>query len=407
MTEATETNGSGPDAGSLPADRLKQAAQSLLKAATDKAVGAALDQVEGLTGRLTEVAANGGSGLASAFGGGGGDSEGGGIGGALKNAASTLKDKVGNVIPGMKGEDDDSEDDGDGSGGGGGGGDGGARGKFKFMNIFEVQDVGVPLRVVYDQWTQFADFPSFMKKVETVDQESDEKINWKAQVFWSHRSWETTIVEQIPDTHIIWTSTGAKGHADGAVTFSEIAPNLTRIVLILEYYPQGFFEKTGNIWRAVGRRARLEFKHFCRHVMMDTLINREELEGWRGEIRDSEVVKTHEEAMEEEQEAAEDSDEGADDEYADDEYADDEDADDDELAAEDDEYDEYDEDVDDEPAAEDEDELVDEDEDEVVEEDEDEPVDEESDDDLEAEDEPEEEPERPRRRSRRREAAPA
>ncbi len=237
----------------------------------------------------------------------------------------------------------EGDGDGDGDGDGGGGGGGGARGKFKFMNIFETQDVGVPLRVAYDQWTQFADFPSFMKKVETVNQESDEKSIWTAKVFWSRRSWDTTIREQIPDSHIVWVSSGAKGHADGCVSFSELAPNLTRIVLILEYYPQGFFEKTGNLWRAVGRRARLEFKHFCRTVMMDTLLNRDDLEGWRGEIRDSEVVRTHEEAMEEEQAAAEEAedsdvddedgfdaeDELADDELADDELADDEATDDD------------------------------------------------------------------------------
>jgi hypothetical protein len=411
MTEAT-----GKVTDALPVDRLKGAAQTLLKAATDKAVGAALDQVEGLTGRLTEVAANGGTGLASAFGAGGGDDDdsegGGGIGGAIKNAATTLKDKVGNVIPGMKGEDDDEDGDGDGSGGGGGG-DGSGRGKFKFMNIFEAQDVGVPLRVAYDQWTQFADFPSFMKKVETVNQESDEKSTWTAKVFWSRRSWDTTIREQVPDSHILWVSSGAKGYADGIVTFSELAPNLTRIILILEYYPQGFFEKTGNLWRAVGRRARLEFKHFCRHVMMDTLINREELEGWRGEIRDSEVVKTHEEAMEEEQAAAEDADsEEGEDEYDDDELAaeDEEDEladDDDELAAEDeDELADEDLDEDDEVAAEDDDDELaaeDEDADEVEDAEEVEDADEEP---AEPEPEPEPEPERPRRR-RRREAAPA
>jgi hypothetical protein len=180
-----------------------------------------------------------------------------------------------------------------------------------------------------------------MKKVENVDQSSDEKVTWKAQVFWSHRTWETTIVEQIPDSHILWTSSGAKGHASGIVTFSELAPNLTRIILILEYYPQGFFEKTGNLWRAVGRRARLEFKHFCRHVMMDSLVNRDEIVGWRGEIRDSEVVRSHEEALEEEQ--AEDGD--AEDVYDDEDGEDgepgdefDEDLDDDEV--DDDEVDE-------------------------------------------------------------------
>jgi hypothetical protein len=344
----------------LPVDRLKSAGQDLLKALVERAVTSALEQVDGLTDRLGDVAENGGVGLASALGGGlsaaGGGSA---LGGALSSGASALKDKVsgalGSIVPGMGDDDEDSE----GGGSGGGGGNKSARGKFKFMNIFEAQDVGVPLRLAYDQWTQFADFPSFMKKVENVDQSSDEKVTWKAQVFWSHRTWETTIVEQIPDSHILWTSSGAKGHASGIVTFSELAPNLTRIILILEYYPQGFFEKTGNLWRAVGRRARLEFKHFCRHVMMDSLVNRDEIVGWRGEIRDSEVVRTHEEALEEEQ--AEDGD--AEDVYDDEDGEDgepgdefDEDLDDDEVDDDEVDEDEVDEDEDevDEPAAEDE-----------------------------------------------------
>jgi hypothetical protein len=392
----------------LPVDRLKQAAQALLKAATDKAVNTALDQVEGLTGRLTDVAENGGVGLKAALGGAGSMAEGGsGIGGALKGGLSAVKDKVTGAL-GMGGDDGDGDGDAEGSGGGGSSSSG--RGKFKFMNIYEVQDVGVPLRVAYDQWTQMADFPSFMKKVETVNQESDEKVTWTAKVFWSRRSWETTIREQVPDSHILWVSSGAKGSADGIVTFSELAPNLTRIVLIMEYYPQGFMEKTGNLWRAVGRRARLEFKHFCRHVMMDTLINREELEGWRGEIRDSEVVKTHEEALEEEQRAAEEAEDEADEtEETEDEYEDEDDVpaeDEDDLVAEDDDLED---DAVDDEAAEDEyeDDLEDVDDAEDAEDAEDtdeaDDVDDEAAED-EAEDEAPAEEERPRRRSRRQRA---
>ena len=189
---------------------------------------------------------------------------------------------------------------------GGGGGSGGAK-KLKMTSIVEGLDVGLPLRTTYDTWTQFADFPSFMKKVETVEQESDEKTNWTAKVFWSRRTWEATIIEQVPDSHIVWRSTGAKGHVDGAVSFTALGPNLTRVLLVLEYWPKGLFERTGNLWRAQGRRARLEFKHFRRHAMTNVLLRQEEIEGWRGEIRDSEVVKTHEEALEEEQAQQEES----------------------------------------------------------------------------------------------------
>jgi uncharacterized membrane protein len=168
----------------------------------------------------------------------------------------------------------------------------------KITNIVEEVDVGAPRRLVYDQWTRFQDFPGFTKKVEGTEQVADEKLRWKAKIFWSSRAWESTIVEQVPDERVVWRSTGAKGYVDGAVTFHELTPDLTRVLLVLEYHPKGLVEKTGNLWRAQGRRVRLELKHFQRHVMAHALLAKEDdAEGWRGEIRDSEVVKSHETAV--------------------------------------------------------------------------------------------------------------
>jgi len=193
--------------------------------------------------------------------------------------------------------------------------------KLKVTNIVESVDVGVPVRLAYNQWTQFRDFPTFMKKVENVEQAEDEKLNWKAQVFWSHRTWESTIVEQRPDELIVWRSKGEKGHVDGAVTFHALTPTLTRIVLVLEYHPQGMFERTGNIWRAQGRRARLELKHFERHVMAHAVLNADDIEGWRGVIEDGEIVKDHETALDEEGREPPDSEtEGAETSGPDDEF---------------------------------------------------------------------------------------
>jgi len=138
---------------------------------------------------------------------------------------------------------------------------------FKATHIIESIDVGVPVWLAYNQWTQFKDFPSFMKKVEEVGQDEAEKLTWKAQVFWSHRNWESTIVEQVPDERIVWQSKGNKGSVDGAVSFHELTPDLTRILVVLEYHPQGLVERTGNLWRAPGRRGRLALKHFVPQVM--------------------------------------------------------------------------------------------------------------------------------------------
>ncbi|MEU8531723.1 SRPBCC family protein [Streptomyces parvulus] len=200
------------------------------------------------------------------------------------------------------------------------GGGGGKAGSVKVTNIVEVVDVGKPVRTVYDRWTQLEEFSSFTKGVQSVSQSDDTESDWKAKIAFSNRSWKATVQEQVPDERIVWNSEGGKGTTRGAVSFHELAPDLTRVVAVVEYYPSGFFEKTGNIWRAQGRRLRLDLKHFLRYA---TLSDDEELEGWRGEIRDGEVVRTHEEGLEDDEEEG-DEEEESNDEEADDEYVEEE-----------------------------------------------------------------------------------
>ncbi|WP_328855140.1 SRPBCC family protein [Microbispora hainanensis] len=322
-----------PDTGALPTQRLGEEFQNLATAVAERALSRVAEKIDGLAGRLTDYVEHGGSGLFSALTGKesggrqalggllGGLTHGQGARGLLKTAADRLGATGGGGLLGTVAS-ALTEDGGGGHPvraalmaygkekikglfGGGGGGKGRKGKKLKVTNIVEALDIGAPLRLVYNQWTQFEEFPSFMKKVETVEQKSEEKLGWKAQVFWSHRTWESTIVEQVPDSRIIWRSQGPKGFPDGSVTFHEIAPELTRVLLVIEYHPQGFFEHVGNLWRAQGRRVRLEFKHFRRHVMTNALLRPDEIEGWRGEIRDSQVVKDHETALREEREREE------------------------------------------------------------------------------------------------------
>ncbi|MFD8276542.1 SRPBCC family protein [Streptomyces flaveolus] len=262
------------------------------------------------------------------------------LGGYVSAAGHSLVGKAGERVGGLTDRLTASAGGGGGSGGRGKGRRGAQGGSIKATHIMETVDIGVPLRTVYDQWTQLQDFSSFTKGVRSVTPSDEVTSDWIVKVGPSSRSWKATVQEQVPDERIVWTSEGAKGSTRGAVSFHELAPRLTRVVVVVEYYPAGFFEKTGNLWRAQGRRLRLDLKHFARHV---TLMDDEELEGWRGEIRDGEVVKSHEEALEEENaDGAEDEDrdeEGTDDE--DGEYEQDEDED-----EGDDEEGEYDEDED-------------------------------------------------------------
>jgi len=297
----------GQKAGDAVMDRLKTEARGLVGALGDRALSSVQGKVEGATGRLTEyVEGGGGPGLMTAVTGAKNVAEGKGparsmLGAGFKGVTEKVKGLFGK------------------------GGKGGQGKKLKVTNIVESIDVGVPVEVAYNQWTQFTDFPSFMKKVENVDQVEDEKLHWKAQVFWSHREWDADIIEQIPDERIIWQSKGPKGHVDGAVTFHELSPEMTRILIVLEYHPQGMFERTGNMWRAQGRRARLELKHYQRHVMTNAILHPDEIEGWRGVIKDGEVVEDDERALEPEDrepENREPEDELAGEDYEDDQHED-------------------------------------------------------------------------------------
>ncbi len=191
---------------------------------------------------------------------------------ALSAGGGVLKDKVTGLF-------------GKGRGKGGGG--------SKSVNIVEDIDVGVPVREAYNQWTQFQEFSTFAKGVVSVEKSDDTSSNWRVKVAKSTRSWKANVTEQIPDERIAWTTDGTKGTVKGVVTFHPITDNLTRVLLNLEYFPQGLFEKTGNIWRAQGRRARLDLKLYRKFIMM----RGEATDGWRGEIRDGEVVVDHDDAV--------------------------------------------------------------------------------------------------------------
>ncbi|MET9411764.1 SRPBCC family protein [Streptomyces sp. NPDC002935] len=259
-------------------DRLREEATKFLSAQVENLAEKAGDKLTDVTGQLTDAAQNGGSLPA--------------IGSRILQGDSPLKAFVSEKAKGVK---DNVVEKAKSTFGGGKGKRKASGGKV--MNIIEVLDVGVPLRDAYDYWTQYDKFSSFAKGVRDVSKGDEAGSDWKVKVGPSSRSFKATVQEQIPDDRLVWTSEGAKGTTRGAVSFHELAPTLTRIVLVVEYYPSGFFEKTGNLWRAQGRRMRLDFKNFQRYV---TLTN-EEPEGWRGEIRDGEVVVSHEDAVEEEE----------------------------------------------------------------------------------------------------------
>lgn len=335
-TDKAKSNPLTDVAHSEAADRLKAEVQEYLSAQVQRMLVGVGHKLGETTGKLNDIAEGNSPGFAKlALDGGKKLAEGKGpLRTALEVGATRAKDNVVGAFKNL--------------GGGKGKKKGGAGQKPTV--IIEFIDVGVDLRTAYDQWTQYQDFSTFAKGVKSANRADDTHTDWQAKIFWSSRSWKATTTEQVPDERIQWTSEGAKGTTKGVVTFHKLADNLTRVLLVIEYYPTGLFEKTGNIWRAQGRRARLDLKHFARFITLKG----EAEDGWRGEIQDGEVVKSHEDAVAEEEEegaeASEDEDTEPDDEYRDEEEED-EDVPDEEAE---DEYEEYDEDEPEDELAEDE-----------------------------------------------------
>ncbi|MCQ9177842.1 SRPBCC family protein [Streptomyces sp. IBSBF 2953] len=291
-----KADGGNPLSGlaqSEAADRLKGEVQDYLAAQATRLLTGMGHKLGETTNKLNDIAEGNSPGFAKlALDGGKKIAEGKGpVRSALELGASRAKDKVTGALKNL---------------GGGKGGKGKKSAGKKPTVIMETIDVGVPLRTAYDQWTQYQDFSTFAKGVKSANRADDTTSDWQAKVFWSNRSWKAKTTEQVPDDRIAWTSEGAKGTTKGVVSFHELAESLTRILLVIEYYPTGLFEKTGNIWRAQGRRARLDLKNFARFIT----IKGEAQDSWRGEIRDGEVVRSHDDAVAEEEENAENEENG-------------------------------------------------------------------------------------------------
>jgi uncharacterized membrane protein len=144
--------------------------------------------------------------------------------------------------------------------------------------------VDVPLRVAYNQWTQFEDFPHFMEGVKSVRQLNDRKLHWKAEIAGKEVEWDAVIVEQVPDHRIAWmNTTGAKNA--GTVTFQPAGPDATLVTLRIEYEPEGVVENLGTALGVVERRVEGDLKRFKEFIEK----RRQETGAWRGEIHGQEV----------------------------------------------------------------------------------------------------------------------
>ena len=145
--------------------------------------------------------------------------------------------------------------------------------------IEESIEVNVPLSTAYNQWTQFEEFPEFMEGIESVQQIDDTHLLWTAQIGGQREEWRAEISEQKPDERVAWHATEGRQNA-GVVTFHRIDDTTTRVMLQMDWEPEGMKESAGAAMGLDSRRVKGDLERF------KELIERRGTEtgAWRGEV---------------------------------------------------------------------------------------------------------------------------
>ena len=145
--------------------------------------------------------------------------------------------------------------------------------------IEESIEIEVPVSTAYNQWTQFESFPQFMKGVERVEQKDDKHLRWVAEIGGQTREWDAEITEQHPDHRVAWKAMGQEG-PNGAVTFHKLDDSRTKIMVQMDYEPEGMKEAVGSAVGLDSHRVKDDLESFKEFIES----RGSETGAWRGEV---------------------------------------------------------------------------------------------------------------------------
>jgi uncharacterized membrane protein len=153
-------------------------------------------------------------------------------------------------------------------------------------NVTETITVNCPLATVYNQWTQFGEFPRFMEGVESVRQVDDTHLHWIAEIGGKRHEWDAEITEQRPDQVVAWRA--LDGHYNsGRVLFERVDDSTTKITVEMEHEPEGLMETLGSALGSDSRQVANDLERFKELIESRGA----ESGAWRGEVEQGERVR--------------------------------------------------------------------------------------------------------------------
>ncbi len=147
--------------------------------------------------------------------------------------------------------------------------------------IEESIEVEVPVTTAYNQWTQFESFPAFMDGIERVEQKDDTHLRWVAEIGGDKREWDAEITEQHPDHRVAWRALDQEG-PNGVVTFHKLDDARTKVMVQMDYDPEGMKEMLGSALGFDSHRVKGDLESFKSFIESRA----HETGAWRGEVNE-------------------------------------------------------------------------------------------------------------------------
>jgi uncharacterized membrane protein len=146
--------------------------------------------------------------------------------------------------------------------------------------------VNCPVSTVYNQWTQFEEFPRFMEGLESVRQKDDTHLHWVAEIGGKRDEWEAEITEQKPDKVVAWRSLDGH-HNSGRVLFEPIDQSTTKLTVEMEHEPEGLVQTLGSALGSDSRQVGKDLERFKELIESRGV----ESGAWRGEVHAGQRVR--------------------------------------------------------------------------------------------------------------------
>ena len=100
-----------------------------------------------------------------------------------------------------------------------------------------------------------------MDGVERVEQKDDTHLHWVAKIGGDKREWDAEVTEQHPDHRVAWKAIDQPG-PNGVVTFHKLDEGHTKVMVQMEYDPEGMTESIGSFVGLDSHRVKGDLESF-------------------------------------------------------------------------------------------------------------------------------------------------